>query len=84
MSSSSAKKPSRAHAPGDGAGSALHDSRALLLAWIAVVCMIVGFGLVTLGLPVHGARLPLWISGGTIGLIGVMIAGFGRIMDNVE
>ena len=79
MSSSHASK-----LPGDGAGSATHDPRALLLAWISVVLMIVGFGLVTLGLPVHSARVALWISGGAIGVIGVVIGVAGNIMENVE
>ena len=46
--------------------------------------MIVGFGLVTLGLPVHSARVPLFVAGGAIGLVGVLMAIFGNIMDNVE
>jgi hypothetical protein len=74
----------RTHVPGGGAGAAIHDTRALVLAWIAVFLMIIGFGLMVLGLPVESARWPLVISGGVIGLIGIIIAAFGKIMDNVE
>ena len=84
VSTSSSRQAPRAHLPGDGAGAAIHDSRALLLAWVAVFFMIIGFGLIVLALPVHSARVPLLIAGGVIGVTGVAVAAFGKIMDNVE
>lgn len=84
MSTPSRPKAQHSHLPGDGAGAAIHDARALKLAWVAVILMIIGFGLVTLGLPVESARVPLWITGGALGLAGIAIAAFGKIMDNVE
>ena len=61
-----------------------HQGKALVAAWIAVIMMCVGFGLVVLALPVHSARLPLLISGGVIGLVGIVTAVAGGLMDSAE
>ncbi len=61
-----------------------HDSKALAIAWVAVVLMIIGFGLVVLALPVHSARVPLLIVGGVVGLAGIITGAAGGIMNNVE
>ena len=52
-------------------------------AWAAVGTMIIGFTLCTLGF-VFGNNLILWISGGVIGAVGVVIALSTDIMSNVE
>ena len=61
-----------------------HSGKALAAAWTAVILMILGFGLVTLALPVESARLPLLITGGVIGLTGIITGAAGGIMNTIE
>ena len=54
-----------------------------MLAWVAVVLMVIGFGLCTLGFIIHN-NLILWISGGVVGAIGVIVAISGDLMGQAE
>ncbi len=58
-------------------------AHAPMAAWVAVTCMIVGFSTCTVAFIWHN-NIPLWIVGGVIGLVGLVLGRVYHVMDNHE